>query len=127
MSQQNPDIKDVFNDIEYVKNKVNELALTKQDKVKPIVILTLLIFLFSQTLGGAWWAAKISTDVSNMSNIVTEIRGSTSKKETTDLQLQVLRMQIEQNQINLGQLRSMVRENEKNISEINSFRPSERK
>lgn len=66
MSEERHTIEDVYKKIYAMQQEVHGLAITKQDRVKPTVVLSFLIFLFVQTTTAVWWASELTNGVSNI-------------------------------------------------------------
>lgn len=65
-------VNDVYRDVEEIKRVVYDLSITKQDKIRPSIIITFLIFMFTQTVGAVWWASQITQEVSNIGSKLNE-------------------------------------------------------
>lgn len=63
MSESHHSIDDLYNELHHVKREVHSLALTKQDRVKPAVVISVLLFLFAQSGAAMWWASRMETTV----------------------------------------------------------------
>lgn len=118
-----------FNDLKTELDQIWQELHGKQDRVKPAVIITLLIWLVGATVSGAWWAATITGDLANLQQAVLDSSraqytvGTASQDfRLRDQQLKFMQDQIQANTANdkatHGELRNRLREVEDKQREL---------
>ena len=53
-------------DVRDIKVSVHSIQQSKQERIKPAVIVTIVVYLISQLLIGVWWASETSTRLDNV-------------------------------------------------------------
>lgn len=108
-------LDDIYGRIGSVQSEVHKLAMTKQDKVKPALVLSFLLFLFAQTVTAVWWASEVTNGVNTVVRDVAalgtdrfygkdgvqmqrlwEIETATLKSELADMRSQIHEMKDKQ-------------------------------
>lgn len=64
------DIEQVRKDIGELKQIVHDIKATKQDKVRANIVIPFILYLLSQTMVGVWWAADISSSMTQVSKSI---------------------------------------------------------
>lgn len=60
----------IKDDLQEIKNDLHKLDRTKQDKVSPGIVITLILYLFGQTVAAAWWAGDLSHQLKTLNERV---------------------------------------------------------
>lgn len=57
-------------DLQDIKTTVHLLANEKQDKIKPSIIFSIVVYLATQMITVVWWASNIDNKVENLTTVV---------------------------------------------------------
>lgn len=76
--------REIKKELDEVRGIVYDLKATKQDRVKAVVWVPLVVWIFTQSLGGVWFAASMSSKIDNLATIVES--GTTDRYYRTQAQ-----------------------------------------
>ena len=89
-------------DVRDIKLAVHHIEQNKQDRIKPSVIITIILYLVSQLIVGIWWAAETSE---RLNQVLTKIdaasidrfygKDGAALKEYTELSISLLKKELE--------------------------------
>lgn len=76
------DISKLYEDVEDIKEVVHQLDKTKQDRVKPWLLVPLVIYMLTQSFASVWWASDINSTLKSLKESV--VQTSTDRLTSRD-------------------------------------------